>query len=285
MGVPVTFTLKLKAVPKVLVDARWVSPDRFADRAIDEIKKFRVLEGGWETTVGELFEVIGPEKAPADPKEIDIVIEGSTSKICYIGYKMSGGRIVIRGDAGHFIGYKMRGGVIMIHGSVRNYLGCKMKDGIIEVFGNAGHRVGSKLQGEKPGKGMKKGSIVIHGNAGSEVGLGMTGGTIVVEKSAGNLVGSSMTGGTIVIKEGAGLYPGLEMLGGRIVIGGVVKGILPSFYVDSYIPLLKVRGMEFKKPFLSFIGDAVVGGRGFLQISYEDNKSLLEFYKSLVEEV
>jgi len=283
--VPATFTLRLKTAPKVLVDARWISTDRFAGKAIDEIKKFRILEGGWETTLGDFFDVIGPEKAPAEPKEIEIVIEGSSSKLCYVGYKMSGGRIVIKGDAGHFIGYKMRGGSIVVHGNVRNYLGCKMKDGSIEVFGNAGHRVGSKLQGEKPGKGMKRGTIVIHGSAGSEVGCGMAGGIIVIEKSAGNLVGDFMTGGTIVVKEGAGIDPGLEMQGGRIVIGGVVKGILPSFYVDSYIPLLKVRGIEFKKPFLSFIGDTVVGGRGLLQVSYEDNKKLLEVFKSLLEEV
>jgi formylmethanofuran dehydrogenase subunit C len=254
---PATFTLRLKTSPTVLVDARWISTDRFAGRAIDEIKKFRILEGSWETALGELFDVVGPEKAPADPKEIEIVIENSSSKLCYIGYKMSGGRIVIKGDAGHFIGYKMRGGSIVVHGNVRNYLGCKMKDG----------------------------SIVIHGSAGSEVGCGMAGGVIVIEKSAGNLVGGFMIGGTIVVKEGAGIDPGLEMQSGRIVVGGVIKGILPSFYVDSYIPLLKVRGIEFKKPFLSFIGDAVVGGRGLLQVSYEDNKKLLEVFKSLLEEV
>jgi formylmethanofuran dehydrogenase subunit C len=280
---PVTYTLRLKVTPKVLIDARWISPDRFAGKSIDEIKKFRILEGGWETVLGELFDVIGPEKAPSDPKEVEIVIENSSAKLCFIGYKMSGGRIVIKGDAGHFIGYKMRGGSITIYGNVRNYLGAKMKDGSIEVFGDAGHRVGSKLQGEKPGKGMKKGTIVIHGNAGSEIGCGMAGGTIVVEKNAGNLVGDFMTGGTIIVKGSAGLYPGLEMQGGRIVIGGAVKSILPSFYVDSYIPSLKVRGIEFKKPFLSFIGDVVVGGRGVLQISYEDNKELLEYYKSLLE--
>ena len=281
---PVTYTLTLKIKPTVLIDARMVSPDRFANKSIDEIKKLRIIEGGWDRKLEEIFTVTGPEKAPSNPNDIEIVVEGS-DKLCYIGYKMSGGRIVIKGGAGHFIGYKMKGGSIVIHGNVRNYLGCKMKNGTIEVFGNAGHRVGSKLQGEKPGKGMKNGTIIIHGNAGSEIGCGMSGGVIIVEGNAGNLIGDYMTGGVIIVKGSAGIYPGAEMSGGRIVIGGKVEAILPSFYVDSYIPSLKVRGITFNKPFLSFIGDAIVGGRGTLQISYEDNKAMLEFFKGLLEEV
>jgi hypothetical protein len=34
-----------------------------------------------------------------------------------------------------------------------------------------------------------------------------------------------------------------------------------------------------------FIGDVVVGGRGLLYVSYDDNRELLDYCKSLIEEV
>lgn len=280
---PVTYHLRLKYSPSVPIDARYVSPDAFVNKKIDEISLLKVLEGGKPRTLGELFEIDGPQIAPKDPNDISIIIENSTNKVSFIGYKMSKGSITINGDAGHFIGYKMKGGSIVVHGNARNYLGAKMKDGTIEVFGNAGHWIGAKLLGEKPGKGMKGGTITIHGNAGSEIGSGMKGGTIIIDGNVNDSVGNHMVGGTIIVKGNCGLYPGLRMTGGRIVIAGAIEGILPSFYVDSLIPSLKVKGLVFNKSFLSFIGDALVSGHGLLQVSYDDNKELLEYYRKLIE--
>jgi len=280
----ITYTLDLKTKPRVLIDLRHVTPNKFASKEISEIKNLPVLEGGKKTRLSEIFEISGPTKAPENPASINIVIEQGSDKFCYVGYKMSNGSILIKGDAGHLIGYKMRGGKIVVKGNARNYVGAKMKGGTIEIHGNVGHRLGGKLVGEKPSKGMRSGTIIVHGNAGSEVGVGMKGGLIVVEGSAGNLVGADMSGGTIIVKESCGLYPGTGMLAGKIVIGREVKGILPSFYVDSLLPSIKVKGIVFNKPFMLFLGDVVVNGRGLLYISYEDNKDLLEYYKELIEE-
>ena len=280
---PVTYYLRLKENPSVLIDARSITPDSFAGKRMDEILSLRLLEGGRQITLQDLFDVEGPNEAPKDPGEITIIIERSTGKISFVGYRMSKGNITINGNAGHFIGYKMKGGSIVIHGNVRNYLGAKMKDGTIEVFGNAGHWVGAKLLGEKPGKGMKGGTIMIHGNAGSEIGSGMKGGTIIIDGGARNSIGNHMVGGTIIIKGNAGLYPGLRMSGGRIVINGLVEALLPSFYADALIQPLKVKGITFNKSFMSFIGDVLVGGHGLLQVSYDDNKELLEEFRKLLE--
>ena len=251
---PVNYYIKLKDNPSVLIDARSITPDSFAGKKINEILLLKILEGGKPIALQDLFDVEGPSE----------------------------GSITINGDAGHFIGYKMRGGNITIRGNARNYLGAKMKDGTIEVFGNAGHWIGAKLLGEKPGKGMKGGTITIHGNAGSEIGSGMKGGTIIIDGSAKNSAGNYMTGGTIIVKGNGGLYPGLRMSGGRIVINGSVQALLPSFYVDSIIQPLKVKGITFSKSFMSFIGDALIGGHGVLQVSYDDNKELLEEFRKLL---
>lgn len=280
----ITYTLYPRIKPNVLIDLRHITPDEFTNKEISKIKDLPVLEGGKRTYLSELFEISGPLKAPKDPALINIVIEEGSDKFCYIGYKMSNGKIVIKGNAGHFIGYKMSGGKIVVEGNARNYVGAKMKGGTIEIYGSVGHRLGGKLVGEKPGKGMKGGTIIVHRDAGAEVGVGMGKGLIVIEGNAGNLVGSDMAGGTIIIKKNCGLYPGTGMLAGKIVIGGEVKGILPSFYVDSLLPSIKVKGIVFSKPFMLFLGDVVVNGRGLLYISYEDNKALLEHYKVLIEE-
>lgn len=279
----VTYALSLKYVPAVLVDARRITPDQFAGKKLDEIKKIVLLEGGREVRIGELFDIVGPERAPENPGDIEILLKQGSNKLCYLGYRMSGGRIVVEGDVGHFTGYKMRGGSIVVKGNTRNYTGSKMRGGTIEVLGDAGHKLGGKLQGEKPGKGMKGGKIIVHGRAGAEVGVGMRSGTIIIHGDAGNLVGVDMQGGTIVVVGNAGIYPGTNMYAGKIVIGGKVECLLPSFYADAILPSVKAKGIRFDKSFMLFIGDAIVGGRGLLYLSYEDNKALLEPYKELVE--
>ncbi|MEM1646030.1 MAG: formylmethanofuran dehydrogenase subunit C [Ignisphaera sp.] len=280
-----SFTLKLKSVPTVLTDVRCISPDKFVGKKLGEIRNLNIIEGGVTVTLDTLFDVDGPTTAPQDAKAIEIIVENSIDKLCYIGYKMSNGKIIIKGNVGHFAGYKMKGGTMVIYGNARNYLGAKMVNGTIEVHGNTGHNVGGKLHGEKPGKGMRGGVIHIHGNAGADVGWGASGGTIIIDGDAGNFVGADMVGGAIIVKGSVGIYPGLWMLGGRIVVGGSVRAILPSFYIDSITPLLRVRGIMFQKPFAIFIGDAVVFGKGMLQISYEDNKHILDQYKHILEEI
>ena len=279
------YSLYLKMKPVVLIDVRHLTPDKFAGKDLSSIKNIAVWEGGKKTYLSELFDIEGPEKAPADPDQITIVFETGSSKLCYIGYKMSKGKIIVKGDTGHLVGYKMRGGSIVVEGNARDYVGAKMKDGTIEIHGNVGHRLGGKLLGEKPGKGMRGGTIVVHGNAGSEVGVGMKRGTIIVNGNAGNLVGSDMLGGSIIVRGNCGLYPGAGMSGGRVVISGRVGAILPSFYVDSIVSSFSIRGIKFEKSFMVFIGDVLAEGRGLLYISYNDNRELLEYYKSLIEEV
>lgn len=279
------YSLYLKTKPTVLIDVRYLTPDKFAGKGLTDIKGIDVWVGGVKTHLSEVFDVVGPEKAPTDPGQITITFEVGSNKLCYIGYRMSKGKIVVKGDAGHLVGYKMVGGSIVVEGNARDYVGAKMKDGTIEIHGSVGHRLGGKLPGEKMGKGMKGGTIVVHGNAGSEVGVGMERGLIIIHGSAGNLVGCGMLGGSVVVRGDCGLYPGAEMSGGRVIVGGRVGAILPSFYVDSIVPSISVRGVKLDKPFMVFTGDVVMGGKGLLYISYNDNKELLEYYKSLIEEV
>ncbi len=278
------FILRLKVRPKVPLDLRHVRPDDFMGKTLDEILRLRAWEGGIRITLGDLFDVVeAPREAPKDAKFIEIEIQGElANKPRYIGYRMSGGKIIIRGDAGHLVGYKMSGGSIVVYGNVGNWLGAKMKGGEIEVYGNAKSFVGAKLLGEKSGRGMRGGSIIIHGSADSFIGFGMGGGMIIIENNAGDSIGVDMSGGTIIVQNNAGLHHGVGMSSGRVIIGGRVENVMPSFYIDSIVPEVRVRGRIFKKPFALFIGDVIVGGRGSIFIAYEENKELLEPLRKLL---
>ncbi|MEM1712960.1 MAG: formylmethanofuran dehydrogenase subunit C [Desulfurococcaceae archaeon] len=279
-----TFSLYFKTKPVVLIDVRHITPDEIAGRNLSDVKNITVWEGGRKTSLSDLFDINGPEKAPVNPEQIVVVFETGSSKLCFVGYRMSNGKIIVKGDAGHLVGYKMKGGSIVVEGNARDYVGAKMKNGSIEIRGNVGHRLGGKLLGEKPGKGMKGGTIIVHGNAGSDVGFGMEKGLIIVEGNTGNLTGSDIMGGTIIVKGNSGLYPGVGMTGGRVIIGGRVEAIPPSFYADSIVPSISIRGIKFDKPFMLFLGDVTAGGRGLLYLSYEDNKELLDYYRLLIED-
>lgn len=278
------YVFKLRAEPRVHLDVRSLRPDSLAGKELAEIRRIAVYEGNTRVLVEELFDVDGPSKAPQDPQAIELVVTGKgTKKLRFLGYRMSGGTVTVEGDIGPLAGFRMRGGTIRIRGNAGSWLGAKMVNGSIEVEGNAGDFVGAKLQGERPGRGMRGGMIVIRGSAGSSVGAGMGGGAIIVEGSAGNLVGSYMTGGSVLIMGGAGDFAGARMTGGRVVIAGKVAGVLPSFYVDSVVKAAKVKGRKIEKPFVLFMGDVLVNGRGSLFVAYPENEELLKPYVSLIE--
>jgi formylmethanofuran dehydrogenase subunit C len=67
---------------------------------------------------------------------------------------MTGGEILIGGDAGNEIGHTLRRGLIAIGGSCGDAAGFNMLAGTILVFGSSGIRHGA---------GMKRGTIVLAG--------------------------------------------------------------------------------------------------------------------------
>ncbi|RLI05367.1 formylmethanofuran dehydrogenase subunit C, partial [Candidatus Bathyarchaeota archaeon] len=270
--------LKPKYEFKVPVESKYISPDVFAAKQVEEIEKLPVHEGNTKRSLGELFKIEGePGKSPV---ETHIIIEGNVRTLRRVGEGMTEGKITINGDVGHYLGMKMKGGTIIVQGNSGLWLGSKMKGGIIEVFGDVGDCVGGAWRGEKPGKGMKGGTIIVHGNCGAEVGRGMAGGAILVDGNAGPLVGVDMTGGSIGIKGNCEGKPGARMLGGRIVILGHVPEVLPSFYIDDVRESpIKVGPEKLPGPLYVFTGDVLAdvkcGGR--LLVSVKNNPHL-KFY-------
>jgi formylmethanofuran dehydrogenase subunit C len=68
---------------------------------------------------------------------------------------MTGGEIMIEGDAGNEVGHALRRGLIAVRGKAGDGLGFNMIAGTILVFGQAGIR---------PGAGMRRGTIGLFGS-------------------------------------------------------------------------------------------------------------------------
>ena len=72
-----------------------------------------------------------------------------------------------------------------------------LRGGRIVVKGNAGHAVGSAYRGSRVG--MRGGEIVVHGSAGNEVGNTQRNGLIAIGGACGDFAGVNMLAGTIVV--------------------------------------------------------------------------------------
>jgi len=91
------------------------------------------------------------------------------------------------------------------------YIGSELKKGKIIVNGNAGNYIGEKMEG---------GEIVVYGSVGDEVSCQMYGGRIRIKGSAGDHLGRFMDKGEITIEKHAGIHLGCFMMGGKITVNG-----------------------------------------------------------------
>ena len=267
--------------PKRLFDvpghARCITPDTFSTLSLSEILNLEVHEGNRKRKLKELFEVsTGPYTSP---EGFTIWMKGDFSKVRYIGYGMSTGKIVLEGVAGMHLGEEMKGGFIQVYGDAGSWVGSMMRGGKIEVFGDVGDYTGAAYRGS--GRGMRGGEIIVHGNALNETGCYMRGGLIKVYGSVGQFTGMHMHGGTIMVGGETEGRDGAEMTKGKIVILGKVPSLLPTFKIEAIKPRVKVGEERVEGPFYMFTGDLAENGEGKLYVSKNKNPHLKEFEKYL----
>jgi formylmethanofuran dehydrogenase subunit C len=166
------------------------------------------VEGEGRATLAELFEIQG---APAQR----IRLIGDLALMDSIGTGIAAGELVVEGDAGWYLGRRMSGGVI-------------------EVRGSAGPLAGGAEPGAK--RGMSGGEIVIRGSAGARVGAGLRRGLIVVQSDAGDDAGQGMIAGSILVFGTLGGNPGLFSRRGSIVAFGAHTLSAPYRYACTYRP-------------------------------------------------
>lgn len=202
-------TLTLRAPLRGRVDASgvaWAALPGLASAAIAAEALW--VEGEGAVALGDLFEVRGAH-APR------LRLVGDLSLMDGIGTGLAGGVLIVDGDAGGYVGRRMSGG-------------------LIEVRGSVGPRAGAAEPGAK--RGMTGGEILIRGSAGPEAGAGTRRGLIVVEGDAAEGAARGMLAGSVIVFGALGPDPGLFSRRGSIVALGPYVPPAPYRYACTYRP-------------------------------------------------
>lgn len=243
-----TVTITMKNAPVLFLEADTISPDAFAGKTAVQIAELPVFEGNNPSTLGKFFTVSG--NAGATAADTKVVVKGDVKKVKYIGFKMSGGELVIEGSADQYVGAWMTGGKLTAKGNVDAFAATAMKGGEIIIEGNAGNYLGAAYRGDW--RGMSGGKILVKGNAGSDTGMYMLGGEIVIEGNCDVHVMTHAEGGKVTIKGNARSKLGGQMVEGTIIVFGSIDVMMPGFKPDGEVEL-DVDGKKAK--FAHFIGD------------------------------
>jgi len=243
-----TVTITMKNPPALYLEADTISPDAFAGKTAARIAELPVFEGNMPSTLGKYFDVSGDAGATA--AETKVVVKGETGRVKYIGFKMTGGELVIEASADQYVGAWMKGGRILAKGNVGAFAATAMSGGKLTIEGNAGNYLGAAYRGDW--RGMSGGKILVKGNAGSDTGMYMLGGEIVVNGNIDVHVMTHAEGGKVVVKGNAKSKLGGQMVDGTIVVFGTIDVMMPGFKPAGEAEL-EIDGAKAK--FAHFLGD------------------------------
>ncbi|MHA1297947.1 MAG: formylmethanofuran dehydrogenase subunit C [Candidatus Helarchaeota archaeon] len=253
-------TLKLKKKPETYLEAECITPDNFAGKNIEEIKKLSVYLGNRKMQISDFFNVSGNSGKTAE--DTKIVIEGDVSLVQRIGEKMSAGEITINGDCGMHLGNSMTGGKIVVKGNASEWAGAMMDGGEIIIEGDAGNHCASAYRGNWVG--MNNGKIIVKGKVGAESGSWMRA-TRTRKKypvlqcgSADLYLGVHNHGGTIICEGDCEGRVGADMARGQIIIKGKVKEMLPSFKTIGEIKQIETPAGKIEGNFIEYQGDFAI---------------------------
>lgn len=223
-----SLSLDLHTAPQVPLEAEVVSPPTLEGLAESQIASLALNHGNEQVALGDFFKVKGRFNG-----ELQLV--GDLARVKLIGAQMTGGRIVIEGNAGMHLGAGMSGGEIEVHGNAADWVGPEMSGGRIVIKGNAGHMIGAAYRGSPVG--IQGGEIIVHGNVGNETGNAMRRGLIAVGGDSGDFTGVNLKAGTIIVLGRLGMRSGAGMKRGTIVSMQAAQ-LLPTFgYACTYHPL------------------------------------------------
>ena len=187
-----TVTLSLRAPVDAALEVDGVTADRLAGLAEREIAALPVRLGARRAELGDFFSVRGERSGR-------VRVEGALAQVHGLAAGMTGGEMVIDGDAGRLVAAKMTGGSVEVRGSVADEAGAAMAGGTLRVTGNAGDRLGSAVPGATKGMtgGMTGGEIVVGGSAGADAAARARRGLVVVAGNAGHYAARAMIAGTL----------------------------------------------------------------------------------------
>jgi formylmethanofuran dehydrogenase subunit C len=202
------------------VEASALQPERLTGLGEREMAALPLQVGNRQVPVGELFDIV-----MGDPSTL--VIEGDGRRLQRLGAGMTGGRILVEGDAGYRLGEAMAGGEIAVEGSVGDLCAAAMQGGVIRVRGDAGDRAANALPGER--QGMKGGALIVDGRIGERACDRMRRGLVLAGGGAGYGLASRIIGGTVVVLGPCAEEPGFAMRRGTVLLAREPERLLATF--------------------------------------------------------
>jgi formylmethanofuran dehydrogenase subunit C len=201
-------TLTLRAPLEQTIDATCIRPDAFAPLNEREISALPVWSGRAQHTLGDYFAVRGGTSSR-------VRVIGDVRSATEIGAGMTGGELIVEGNAGSGVGTGMTGGSI-------------------HVRGNVGDRIGAASPGAA--RGMSGGEIVVEGSAGSDAGARMRRGLLFVGGNVGDRSARAMIAGTVIVIGRVGAEPAHGNKRGTLVAGDGMTIPVTYRYACDYQP-------------------------------------------------
>ncbi len=238
--------LRLKEKPDLCLEVEGISPSKIAEISAKDVERLPIQYGNRRVELSEFFDF---ELNDSDVPRV--VFEGDMSRVKRIGWKLDGGVVIVKGNAGMYLGAFMSGGKIVVEGDVGDFSALNMSGGELIIEGNAGNYLCASYRGEW--RGMSGGRVVVKGNVGKELGGYMRGGKIVVEGVADEFAGVCMRGGVLVLN-GAKDRLGAGMTSGVIVVNEV-ESLLPGFFEEGEEENPEVEGEVLEGRYRVYSGD------------------------------
>ena len=184
--------LTLKETPTARIDASSLSIDTFASlgKPFGE-SEIASLPLGNELCIGDLFRV-----QSSSGNELRMTVQGDLTRFDHMGAHHNGGTIVVEGNVGHSLASGMTGGHVLVRGDAGDSVGGPvggmrkgMTGGRVEILGSVGDRTGYR---------MRRGEVFVSGDAGDFLATHMLAGTIIVAGNLGSHVGYGMRRGSVI---------------------------------------------------------------------------------------
>lgn len=248
-----TVTLTLRAPLADPIDADCVRADRFGTLGEREIAALPVWLGRRQAALGDFFAVRGGHSTR-------VRVAGDVRLAGALGACMTGGELVIDGDAGARVAAGLAGGHVDVIGSTGDDAGTGMTGGSLRIRGSTGDRVGAGAPGAS--KGMTGGEIVVGGSAGRDAGARMRRGLLFIGRDAGDSVARAMIAGTVIVLGRAGRNPAFASKRGTLIAAGGVDIPVTYRFACSYEPpYVRLALTHLRRRYDLEIGQEVITGR------------------------
>lgn len=189
------------------IDASAIRRSALEGKSIDAIRTIPLTADGRDAPLDELFECQLDESEPDE-----IIVEGDLHNVHGIGAEHDRGDFRVIGSVGDYAGCGMTGGKLLIQGDAGNFVAAPsgthkigMAGGQIQVDGSAGDYVGHR---------MRRGMLIIQGSAGDKLAASMVAGTVCVGGEIGDDLAVGMKRGTVILANDLGLVRQADALGG-----------------------------------------------------------------------